>query len=1131
MNVDLCKKFLRTLEITDQGSLNKWMMSNHPDKIPNFRNLNFDLQKQFNDTFFQVRDCFDKVYGNQDQYDQYTQQTSPDYDDGDDEFYSSPHHKNRKADCLRKVENWSKVRPYHIFDSFQFDQELTKKDLPIVSPKIRALLDKIKYVDDSDLKVHGTYFKHFIFTDLQGKTHGSKIIASALLSEGYPSIIKDTSNMGINIDTIETMSVDNNTDQSSFGLISSSSVYQKAFTETNKKDILKVFNRPDNNYGQQMRIIIMDSKFKEGVDLFDVKYVHILEQPKSSADLTQVIGRATRYCGQKGLNFVQNEGWKIYVNIYKLYDEVHGSKKKFFYEKYKEALSINNMTFDEGVIMEQVEKLAMLASVDFELNREMHKKMLVDEVLEIEMKNVEGGGTVAAMDSLAEQMGKLTITDDGRNQQLIPTMSVAEIQKHVLNTYTKYKYGPIVIENACNISKDNNRLIKLTNTQKFVRDYLRPERHEKGLLLWHSVGTGKTCTAIAVKSHFEMASTNDGNKHMKEPFHVFWVTKTNLVGAETKNMYDSVCHAYIRDAIKKNPNLSKEELKELYSKNTKNLVIHSLSYRAFSNLLEEKNALGRSLANNDVLRKTLVIIDEAHKLYADDFTEQEKPDVGLITKKIHESYQKSKGDSCKVLLMTATPMVNGISSFVNLMNLIIEDPNKRFNEGQFLKKLNEGFTQGQTYFNKRVGGLISYLNRKHDPSLFAQPQIQTIEVKMSKVPEEKTYEACMKNSKAEYDLCVKQEKDRVDQYNSQYTDKAQANTGRVRAIDTEIKKNNTEINALQKQMELEEKNEDVKRKHKLQKLESVIKSTETEMNSLRTQIERLQANRRGLVVVPGQNGGGEASKKRPRAPESSDNNLSQKKRAVDMAQSKLQKCKEAYDKHINAMTEREKKYDGKKPQTLTMINKGNELKQRVQASQDAFNLCQVQFKEIQEIINATKATDKVASSSSSSSSIHTPIDQSVAMESDNTVAINQISDQIQKLSEKLISYQNENDLRKKQIEAGQIQYQNRKANQIENLRLKNQALTQEKNNIMTKMGNSKHNQTVKPDLSACTMRFNQAKTECTKKNKENELYQDIAFETCNSVSGGGRRGGLRHKTQKKNTKKNKDKVIKKRAKK
>jgi len=35
----------------------------------------------------------------------------------------------------------------------------------------------------------------------------------------------------------------------------------------------------------------MDSGFKEGIDLFDIKYVHIFEHSVNSADQKQVIGR------------------------------------------------------------------------------------------------------------------------------------------------------------------------------------------------------------------------------------------------------------------------------------------------------------------------------------------------------------------------------------------------------------------------------------------------------------------------------------------------------------------------------------------------------------------------------------------------------------------------------------------------------------------------------------------------------------------------------------------------------------------------------------------------------------------------------------------------------------------------
>ena len=65
-----------------------------------------------------------------------------------------------------------------------------------------------------------------------------------------------------------------------------------------------------------MRFIILDSGFKEGIDLFDVKYVHIFEPSLTVADLKQTIGRATRTCGQKGLNFEPNVGWPLFVYNY-----------------------------------------------------------------------------------------------------------------------------------------------------------------------------------------------------------------------------------------------------------------------------------------------------------------------------------------------------------------------------------------------------------------------------------------------------------------------------------------------------------------------------------------------------------------------------------------------------------------------------------------------------------------------------------------------------------------------------------------------------------------------------------------------------------------------------------------------
>ena len=69
--------------------------------------------------------------------------------------------------------------------------------------------------------------------------------------------------------------------KNTYGLLSSTSIYDKPTNLKTAKNIVTLYNkRPDNVYGEDMRFIILDSGFKEGIDLFDVKYVHILKHLK-----------------------------------------------------------------------------------------------------------------------------------------------------------------------------------------------------------------------------------------------------------------------------------------------------------------------------------------------------------------------------------------------------------------------------------------------------------------------------------------------------------------------------------------------------------------------------------------------------------------------------------------------------------------------------------------------------------------------------------------------------------------------------------------------------------------------------------------------------------------------------------
>ena len=150
-------------------------------------------------------------------------------------------------------------------------------------------------------------------------------------------------------------------------MLSSVTVYDQPISVAMKKYMLGKFNqRPENNHGDLVRFIILDSGFKEGIDLFDVKYVHIFEPSTVTADQKQVIGRGTRTCGQKGLEFHPHAGWPLDVFIYdleipeKLQGSLIGAKTAM--ELYLKSMNIDirllNFTHD-------LERTSVLGAVDY----------------------------------------------------------------------------------------------------------------------------------------------------------------------------------------------------------------------------------------------------------------------------------------------------------------------------------------------------------------------------------------------------------------------------------------------------------------------------------------------------------------------------------------------------------------------------------------------------------------------------------------------------------------------------------------------------------------------------------------------------------------------------------------------
>ena len=164
------------------------------------------------------------------------------------------------------------------------------------------------------------------------------------------------------------------TKNSNFYLLSSVDVYDQPISVKIKKEMFANFNsRPSNVHGEDVRIIVMDSGFKEGVDLFDIRYVHIFEPSVNTADQKQVIGRGTRTCGQKGLTFHPTRGWPLHVFVYDM-SIPEPLRKTFLDSETTFDLYLKSLNLDIRLarFTSDLEETSIYGAVDYELNREVH---------------------------------------------------------------------------------------------------------------------------------------------------------------------------------------------------------------------------------------------------------------------------------------------------------------------------------------------------------------------------------------------------------------------------------------------------------------------------------------------------------------------------------------------------------------------------------------------------------------------------------------------------------------------------------------------------------------------------------------------------------------------------------------
>lgn len=253
-------------------------------------------------------------------------------------------------------------------------------------------------------------------------------------------------------------------------------------------------------------------------------------------------------------------------------------------------------------------------------------------------------------------------------------------------------------EDICNKKVEK---LSLSNYQKIVSTYINYGPY-RGLLVWHGLGSGKTCTAINLINDFILKEKYNNEIKGKNNIKKIYVILPPVKSLEEnfRSELAKKCPSFIKDEIQNKLEFSKIDP----SNRIMNKYVEIISYVSLANKIKK---------NKNILDNSLIILDEAHNLLYPLIQFKKKYDY------LVNSIKNTK--NIKIVLLTATPIYNSMVDLTKLLNLLKVDDFLPENENDFKKiYINENNLFDKIKFNNDIKGLISYYSVENDFSLFAK---------------------------------------------------------------------------------------------------------------------------------------------------------------------------------------------------------------------------------------------------------------------------------------------------------------------------------------------------------------------------------------------------------------------------
>jgi len=130
-----------------------------------------------------------------------------------------------------------------------------------------------------------------------------------------------------------------------------------------REDIIPLFRHPRNIDGEKIKFLLGSQVLSEGVNLYNVREVHILDAHLNISRINQAIGRAIRYCAHVDRVSVENPEPKI--KVYRYAASLPKQKGK---SKTKQDLSVEETTWQhaetKAILIKKIEDMMKEIAID-----------------------------------------------------------------------------------------------------------------------------------------------------------------------------------------------------------------------------------------------------------------------------------------------------------------------------------------------------------------------------------------------------------------------------------------------------------------------------------------------------------------------------------------------------------------------------------------------------------------------------------------------------------------------------------------------------------------------------------------------------------------------------------------------